>query len=107
MNKNLNFGQAIEALKQGKRVARKGWNGKGMYVVFQKGYPNGIEANKNTQEALSIPEGSIIGFRPYLMMACPKGSTNHFGDTNNSLDCVPWLPSQTDILAEDWVILNN
>ena len=101
----MNFGQTIENLKEGKKVARKGWNGKGMYVVYQKGYPDGISINKNTQESLSLPEGTIVGFRPYLMMACPNGSTNHFGNTENNIDCVPWLPSQTDILAEDWEVV--
>jgi hypothetical protein len=76
-----------------------------MYVVYQKGYPDGISINKNTQESLSLPEGTIVGFRPYLMMACPNGSTNHFGNTENNIDCVPWLPSQTDILAEDWEVV--
>lgn len=42
----MNFGQAVEALKQGEKVARNGWNGKGMFVVYQKGYPQGIPCNK-------------------------------------------------------------
>lgn len=101
----MTFGLATETMKKGNKVARRGWNGKGMYVVLQKGYPDGISINKNTQEALNLPEGTIVGFRPYLMMACPKGSTNHFGDTENNIDCTPWLPSQTDILAEDWEVV--
>ncbi len=36
----MNFGKAIEALKAGKKVARTGWNGKGMFVAYQKGYPH-------------------------------------------------------------------
>lgn len=40
---NMTFGIALEMLKKGFRVARKGWNGKGMFVVFQKGYPDGIQ----------------------------------------------------------------
>src|SRR4051812_3204768 len=47
----MNFGLALEALKQGKKAARSGWNGKGMFIVRQKGYPDGIECNKNTSEA--------------------------------------------------------
>lgn len=39
----MTFGIALEMLKKGFRVARKGWNGKGMFVVFQKGYPDGIQ----------------------------------------------------------------
>lgn len=41
---NMTFGIALEMLKNGFRVARKGWNGKGMFVIFQKGYPEGIPA---------------------------------------------------------------
>lgn len=40
---NMTFGIALEMLKKGFRVARKGWNGKEMFVVFQKGYPDGIQ----------------------------------------------------------------
>ena len=47
----MNFGLAIEAAKMGKRIARKGWNGKNMSVAYQKGYPDGIPCNKNTAEA--------------------------------------------------------
>ena len=101
---NLDFSEALDALKDGYKIARENWNGNGMYVVLQKGYPNGIAADKNTLQALNIPEGTIIGFRPYLMMVCPKGSTNHW-KTDNELDCCPWLPSCTDILAEDWKLV--
>lgn len=43
---NMTFGIAIEAMKKGNKVARRGWNGKGMFVVYQKAYPNGIPCNK-------------------------------------------------------------
>lgn len=69
----LNFGEAIAALKSGKRVAREGWNGKGMWL------------------ALQVPDANSKMSLPYIYMrtAC---------DNN-----VPWLASQTDVLAEDWV----
>ena len=89
MNKNLNFGQAIEALKEGKKVAREGWNGKGMWVKLQ------------------IPTETSKMTRPYIFMTCPKGSTRQFGEQTNDFELVPWLASQTDVLSEDWVILNN
>jgi hypothetical protein len=91
---SVNFGQALDALKDGERVARSGWNGKGMFVVHQKGYPDGIEINANTAEATGIPQGTVCRFRPYLMM---KSVDNDF---------VPWVASQTDLLAEDWTILD-
>jgi len=87
---SLNFGQALEALKRGEKVARVGWNGKGMWLVLQKGYPDGIPINRNTAEATGLPEGTVCKFLPYIMM---KTATGEF---------VPWLASQTDVLAEDW-----
>jgi hypothetical protein len=84
------FGWALAQAKHGHKIWRSGWNGKGMYVVFQKAYPNGIPINANTAGATGIPEGTVCRFLPYLMM---KTADNAF---------VPWLASQTDILADDW-----
>lgn len=89
----MTFGLAIEAMKQGKKVARAGWNGKGMYVVYRTGYPEGIPANKNTADAIGIPEGTLFKVRPYLQMKCVDGSFQM------------WLASQSDMLAEDWFIV--
>ena len=86
----MDFGEALKALKEGDRVTRAGWNGKGMFVVHQKGYPDGIPINANTAEATGIPEGTVCVFRPYLMMRTVDGSF------------VPWVISQTDALADDW-----
>lgn len=82
-----NFGQAIEMLKAGHKVTRKGWNGKGMWLELQ------------------VPDAHSKMTRPYIYMCLPFGSTNHFGDTARELDRIPWLASQTDVLAEDWVVL--
>jgi len=90
----LTFGQAIEAAKIGKKVCRSGWNGKGIYVVLQKGYPEGIGANANTAKALGIPEGQIVKTRPYLAMIDAQGML-----------VTGWLASQTDMLEEDWLIV--
>lgn len=86
----MDFGEALQALKDGRRVAREGWNGRGMFVVLQKGYPDGIAINGNTAEATGLPEGTVCRFRPYLMMYTVDG------------DFVPWVASQTDLLAADW-----
>lgn len=88
----MNFGLAIEAAKKGKKIARRGWNGKGMWVVYRTGYPDGIPCNKNTADAVGIPEGSLFKVRPYLQMKCVDGSFQM------------WLASQSDILADDWYI---
>jgi hypothetical protein len=85
------FGIALWTLKGGYKVAREGWNGKGMWLVYQPGYPDGIPINANTAKATGIPEGTVCRFLPYLMLRTADGSF------------VPWLASQTDILANDWV----
>lgn len=89
----MNFGLAIEAAKQGKKITRRGWNGKGMWVIYRSGYPDGIPCNKNTADAVGIPEGTLFKVRPYLQMKCAD-------DTFQM-----WLASQSDILAEDWEIV--
>ena len=89
----MNFGLAIEAAKMGKRIARRGWNGKGMWVVYRTGYPDGIPANKNTADAVGIKEGELFKVRPYLQMKCADGSFQM------------WLASQSDILEDDWYIV--
>ena len=89
----MNFGLAIEAAKMGYRIARHGWNGKGMSVAYQKGYPEGIPCNKNTAEAWGMEEGELFKCRPYLQFRCADGSFQM------------WVASQSDILAEDWYIV--
>lgn len=87
------FSNALQDVKNGFRIYRTGWNGKNMFVAYQPGYPNGVSINENTQKALDLPTGTIVKFLPYLIMKTVDGS------------CVPWLASQTDILAEDWETL--
>ena len=77
----LTFGDAIHFLKAGKRVARHGWNGKGIWLEMQR--PD--EHSKMTL--------------PYLYLNYPNDSVNTPGAR------VPWLASQTDMLTEDWVVL--
>ena len=89
----MNFGLAIEAAKKGVKITQRGWNGKGMWVVYRTGYPEGIPCNKNTAEAVGIPEGALFRVRPYLQMKCVDGSFQM------------WLASQSDILADDWEIV--
>lgn len=89
----MTFGQAIEALKLGSHVAREGWNGKGMFVVYQKGYPEGIKCNKQTADAFKINEGDLFVCNPYLQIKNVNGSVSM------------WVPSINDCLAEDWVIV--
>ena len=83
MKNGMNFGQAIEALKQGKRVAREGWNGKGMYLGLIKG---------RSLERCFDPDSA-----PCENSICMK--------TAQDTVVVGWLASQTDMLAEDWTIV--
>ncbi len=92
-NDIMDFGVALKNLHHGLKLQRAGWNGKGMYIVLQKGYPDGIPINRNTAEATGIPEGTTCRFLPYLMMCTVDGSF------------VPWLASQTDLLAVHWLVL--
>ena len=86
----MNFGQAIEALKEGKRVARAWWNGKGMFLFLVSGSNFVV----NREPLLSIMgEGTMVTYRPHIDMKDAEGKV------------VPWLASQTDMLAEDWQIV--
>ena len=73
MGSEYDIGWAVQSMRAGCKVQRAGWNGKGMYVVFQKAYPDGIPINKNTAEATHQPEGTVCKFLPYVMMRTAGG----------------------------------
>jgi len=80
----MNFGDALELLKQGQRVARKGWNGKGMWLIL-------VDANKwSTSVGPSIHSVPNAHRLPFIAMKAVDDGL------------VPWLASPTDVLAEDW-----
>ena len=94
----MTFGMAIEAMKHGKRVARKGWNGKGMWLCVPLcngpkeipassiwGKPNAEYAEQN---------GGTVKVVPYVTMKASDGTI-----------VMGWLASQTDMLSEDWEIV--
>lgn len=89
----VRFGEALRLLKQGKRMTRRGWNGKGLSVVYQKGYPQGIPCNKQTAEAWGMNEGDLFKCEPYLQISTVDGSH------------AMWVPSIRDCLAEDWEVV--
>ena len=80
------FGWALNCLKHGKAVARKGWNGKGIYIKLQTPDAN----SKMTLPYIYIVTNGLITDNPNA----PKG-------------VVPWLASQADMLAEDWEIVEE
>lgn len=87
---HISFSTALRAIKEGHKVARIGWNGKGMFLFLVPGSTFKV----NRPPLLGIyPEGTEINYRPHVDMRDAEGKI------------VPWLASQTDILAEDWVIL--
>lgn len=93
---NRNFGQAIEALKAGKRVSRKGWNGKGMFLFL---LPAGTVPVKAIHDpALREVIEKEVGCETFEAL----GSIRMF--TADKKILTGWLASQTDMLAEDWEI---
>lgn len=91
----MNFGKAIEALKEGKKVAREGWNGKGMFLSLQTGSTFFAEnARGGVAKKLAEAGENEITLLPHIDMKTATGEV-----------CVGWLASQTDMLSEDWVIL--
>lgn len=89
----LTFGLAIEALKKGFKVARKGWNGKGMWLGLVKA--DNYIINFPPHNGEDTVDGECKGLLPWIGM---KTADDKF---------VPWLASQTDVLAEDWVIVSE
>jgi hypothetical protein len=77
----MNFGRALEALKEGKKAARKGWNGKGIFIELQR------------------PDAHSKMTHPYIFIDTTGLLTDNPDAPKNR---VPWAPSQTDIMAEDW-----
>ena len=82
----LNFSQALEAIKTGAKMARAGWNGKEMFVFLVNG--STFTVNRPPLNVI-YPEGTEINYRSHIDMRTADGSI------------VPWIASQTDLLAED------
>ena len=87
----MTFGDAINALKAGNRVAREGWNGKGMYLFLVPG--STFSVNRPPLNVI-YPEGTMVNYHSHIDMHTAQGYI------------VPWLASQVDILDEDWIILD-
>lgn len=83
----MDFGEALKELKAGKKLQRKGWNGKGMFVYYVP--PGRYLARTNPAKSISGTDGKV-DYGAYLALKTVTG------------EVVPWLASQTDILAMDW-----
>jgi hypothetical protein len=90
-NHRLNFGDALHFLNRGHKLTRMGWNGKEMFIFLVQG----SNFKVNRPPLLGIyEEGTEIEYQPHIDMRTVDGSI------------VPWLASQTDIMAEDYYIIN-
>lgn len=99
----FDFGQAIKYIKEGKNVARIGWNGSRMFITLMQGYP----VNHHLMPADMLPEheGTVLGLSGQMLSHIVLKTAGHsrYWDAPYS-DYVAWVASQTDILANDWVI---
>ena len=94
--KGMDFGNALAALKMGLKVARAGWNGKGMWLILVAGTPNAaLREGTPYREALGQESCEIL---PHIDM----WTTNAEG---RRAMLPGWLASQTDMLAEDWLVI--
>lgn len=82
------FDKAIVALKEGKKVARDGWNGKGMFLY----YVPAAEYDASTAIAKEAFPSGRVPYGAYIAIKTAQGNV------------VPWLASQTDLLSSDWTI---
>jgi len=110
------FGEALEAVKRGSRIARKGWNGKGMFVFMRpadelhvsfvakqiKSLPQSVKdyyyrdcVDGNGNEITDLPAEDVVKFTAYLCMKAADGTIVN-----------GWLASQTDMLSEDWEVVD-
>ncbi len=84
------FGWALRQMRSGRKVARAGWNGKGMFLILVPG-SQGLVVEEGRPFALAgVPVGTEFNYLPHIDMRTVTG------------DFVPWLSSQTDSLATDW-----
>jgi hypothetical protein len=108
MSKQVDFGQAIAAAKEGKLIARAGWNGKGMFVFMRPADELSVDFIVN--KVKSLPQSlkdffaagtpashaeAVVKFSAYFCMFAADGSIVN-----------GWLASQTDMLATDWTVLD-
>lgn len=86
----MDFGRALELIESGKKVARSGWNGAGQFLFLVPG----SKFKVNRAPLLGIyPEGTEINYQSHIDLKTAQNTV------------VPWVPSQGDILAKDWVLV--
>lgn len=88
----MNFSEALDLIKTGHLVAREGWNGKNMFVFLVHG--STFEVNRAPLNTI-FQLGTKINYHAHIDMRTADGTI------------VPWLASQTDVLAEDWAVVSR
>lgn len=95
----MNFGLIIEALKQGKLAQRKGWNGKGMFIMKQIPAEIGLDIIPKMQSVqqsakdILINRGTTLKYENQMLIIKEDGTADS------------WVPSSSDVFAEDWIII--
>jgi hypothetical protein len=88
----ISFSEALHQIKEGKKVARKNWNGKDMFLFLVPGSTFQV----NRPPLLGVyPVGTTINYRPHIDMRTADG------------EVVPWVASQSDLLENDWFIVEE
>lgn len=93
----MSFGMAVDSAKLGYKVARKGWNGKDMWLAYHPGVsqlPAESFWNEHTKQ-FAIDNGGAADVQPYFVMKTAQGNIQ-----------MGWAPSQSDCLAEDWEVVS-
>lgn len=91
MDDTMDLGAAIVIMRdENKKVARKGWNGKGMFLYY---VPSGAYAPRTEVAKTLVNKNGLVEYGAYIAMKTAQGNV------------VPWLASQTDLLAEDWCVV--
>jgi hypothetical protein len=87
----MDFSEALDKVKSGRKIARTGWNGRGMFLYLVPGSMFSV----NKAPLLGIyPAGTTVTYRPHIDLVTADGQS------------VPWVASQTDLLEDDWVVVN-
>ncbi|MBG6173070.1 hypothetical protein IWQ55_001358 [Labrenzia sp. EL_208] len=86
----MDFSDALKFIKKGHRLARSGWNGKGMFVFLVAG--SNFKVNREPLKSI-MGEGTEVTYQPHIDMKTADGSV------------VPWLASQSDLMADDWEVV--
>lgn len=91
MSNDLNFGEALSWLRAGKRMSRRGWNGKGMFIFLVPGSEFSVNRAPLNQV---FSEGTRVKYHAHIDMKAADGTI------------FAWNPNILDILAEDWALVD-